>query len=126
MSRAVGDQIVRNEWLGMMHVGIKRQKQGWAFLDKPDAGMTAAMYPPLMTLRLAEPPFQVQIVLWKPVDRAYEQAGRYVVEHSDALIAVWDGLPAQGRGGTAEIVAWGQGLGKAVIRVWPGVASEGL
>jgi hypothetical protein len=57
---------------------------------------------------------------------AYEQAGRYVVEHSDVLVAVWDGLPAGGRGGTAEIVAWGQGLGKAVIRVWPGVASEDL
>jgi hypothetical protein len=51
---------------------------------------------------------------------AYEQAGRYVVEHSDVLVAVWDGLPAQGRGGTAEIVAWARGLGKAVFRVWPG------
>jgi hypothetical protein len=57
---------------------------------------------------------------------AYEQAGRYVVEHSDALVAVWDGLPAGGRGGTAEIVAWARGLGKAVIRVWPGVAREDL
>ena len=37
---------------------------------------------------------------------AYEQAGRYIVEHSDVLLAVWDGLPARGRGGTAEIVAW--------------------
>lgn len=53
---------------------------------------------------------------------AYEQAGRYVVEHSDVLVAVWDGLPARGRGGTAEIAAWARGLGKAVIRVWPGVA----
>jgi hypothetical protein len=53
---------------------------------------------------------------------AYEQAGRYVVEHSDVLVAVWDGLPARGRGGTAEIVEWARGLGKAVIRVWLGVA----
>jgi hypothetical protein len=52
---------------------------------------------------------------------AYEQAGRYVVEHSDVLVAVWDGLSASGRGGTAEIVAWARGLGKAVFRVWPGV-----
>jgi hypothetical protein len=51
---------------------------------------------------------------------AYEQAGRHVVEHSDALIAVWDGLPALGRGGTAEIVAWARGLGKTVYRVWTG------
>jgi hypothetical protein len=53
---------------------------------------------------------------------AYQQAGRYVVEHSAVLLAVWDGLPAGGRGGTAEIVAWARGLGKGVIRVWLGVA----
>jgi hypothetical protein len=49
---------------------------------------------------------------------AYERAGRYVVEHSDVLVAVWDGLPARGRGGTAEIVEWARGLGKPVYRVW--------
>lgn len=36
---------------------------------------------------------------------AYESAGRLVIEQSDLLIAVWDGNPALGRGGTAEIVA---------------------
>ena len=53
---------------------------------------------------------------------AYEEAGCWVVEHSDVLVAVWDGLPAQGRGGTAEMVAWARGMGKPVFRVWPGVA----
>ena len=53
---------------------------------------------------------------------AYEQAGRYVVEHSEVLVAVWDGLPARGRGGTAEIVAWARGLGKPIYRVWAGEA----
>lgn len=56
---------------------------------------------------------------------AYERAGRYVVEHSDVLVAVWDGLPASGRGGTAEMVAWARGLGKTVCRVWPGVVDVG-
>jgi hypothetical protein len=37
---------------------------------------------------------------------AYLQAGRYVVDHCDILIALWDGKPAGGRGGTAEIVAY--------------------
>jgi SMODS and SLOG-associating 2TM effector domain 1 len=36
----------------------------------------------------------------------YEQAGRYVVDRSDAVIALWDGKPSRGRGGTAEIVAY--------------------
>ena len=37
-------------------------------------------------------------------DAAYEAGGRRVVQEADALIALWDGLPARGRGGTAEIV----------------------
>jgi hypothetical protein len=37
---------------------------------------------------------------------AYEQAGQYVVERCDVLIALWDGQPSRGRGGTAEIVEW--------------------
>lgn len=37
---------------------------------------------------------------------AYEWAGRYVVDRCDVLIALWDGKPASGRGGTAEIVAY--------------------
>jgi hypothetical protein len=38
-------------------------------------------------------------------DEAYRAAGRYVLDHSDVLIAVWDGQPAQGVGGTGHIVA---------------------
>ena len=38
-----------------------------------------------------------------PVE-AYVMAGRATVAHCDLLIAVWDGLPARGRGGTAETV----------------------
>ena len=35
---------------------------------------------------------------------AYEAVGRYVVQHCDLLIAIWNGQPGNGRGGTAEIV----------------------
>ena len=40
-------------------------------------------------------------------DRAesYALAGRATVENSDVLIALWDGEPARGVGGTAEVVA---------------------
>ena len=37
-------------------------------------------------------------------DAAYNQAGDYIVEHSEILIAVWDGQPAQGRAGTSRVV----------------------
>ncbi len=35
---------------------------------------------------------------------AYVMTGRATVAHCDLLIAVWDGLPPRGRGGTAEVV----------------------
>ena len=37
--------------------------------------------------------------------QAYADAGAYMVDHCDVLIAVWDGRPARGSGGTAEVVA---------------------
>ncbi len=37
--------------------------------------------------------------------RAYEAVGLMTLRQCDILIAVWNGLPAEGRGGTAEIVS---------------------
>lgn len=37
---------------------------------------------------------------------AYEQVGRYIVDQCDVLLALWDGKPAVGRGGTQEIVRY--------------------
>ncbi len=39
-----------------------------------------------------------------PRGEAYAAAGLYILDHCDVLLAVWDGLPARGRGGTGEIV----------------------
>jgi hypothetical protein len=50
-------------------------------------------------------------------DRAYEACGRAVVDASDVLVAVWDGLPAKGIGGTAEIIAYARERGRRVIRI---------
>ena len=38
--------------------------------------------------------------------------GRYVLDRCDVLVAVWDGQPARGRGGTADIVAMARHCGK--------------
>jgi hypothetical protein len=37
---------------------------------------------------------------------AYARAGHAIVDASDVLVALWDGKPARGRGGTAEIVQY--------------------
>lgn len=36
---------------------------------------------------------------------AYESAGRYILDHVDVLIAIWDGRPPRGPGGTGQMVA---------------------
>jgi tetratricopeptide (TPR) repeat protein len=50
-------------------------------------------------------------------EAGYERAGIYVVDNSDALLAIWDGQPARGRGGTAEVVGYARKAGCAVVRV---------
>lgn len=42
-------------------------------------------------------------------EESYRRAGEYLVAHCDVLIAIWDGLPARGPGGTAEVVAAARG-----------------
>lgn len=46
-------------------------------------------------------------------DAAYEDGGRYVANNCDVLIVVWDGKPATGRGGTAEIVIYADEIGQS-------------
>ncbi len=38
-------------------------------------------------------------------EEAYLTAGKFIIENSNVLLAIWDGKPAQGAAGTAEIVA---------------------
>ncbi len=50
---------------------------------------------------------------------AYEAAGRWIATESELLIAVWDGQPARGRGGTADTVAYARTLDREVVVIWP-------
>ncbi|OEJ49514.1 hypothetical protein [Streptomyces agglomeratus] len=54
-----------------------------------------------------------------PSEEAYDAAGQWVVSHCDVLIAVWDGEPSRGLGGTADAVAHARKLGRTVHVVWP-------
>jgi len=47
----------------------------------------------------------------------YVMAGLATVAQSDVLIAVWDGLPPRGRGGTAEVVDLAVRKAKPVVRI---------
>lgn len=54
-----------------------------------------------------------------PTEEAFLAAGQYVASHVDRLVAVWDGGPAQGRGGTADIVSYARSINVPVMVVWP-------
>ena len=55
---------------------------------------------------------------------AYEAVGRATVDACDVLIAVWDGKPAAGRGGTPEIIDYALAGDRPVI--WVDAALERL
>ena len=50
---------------------------------------------------------------------AYMAASEHVLEGVDALVAVWDGGPSGGQGGTADVIAAARGRGLPVTVVWP-------
>lgn len=51
-----------------------------------------------------------------PID-AYVMIGRATIAHCDLMLAVWDGLPPRGRGGTGEVVELAVVNGTPVIHV---------
>ena len=55
----------------------------------------------------------------RPSEEAFFAAGKRVVEISDLLFAVWDGQPAAGLGGTADIVKHALKHGKQVFHINP-------
>ncbi|MCZ2523754.1 hypothetical protein [Streptomyces sp. HB2AG] len=57
---------------------------------------------------------------------AYEAANDELLRRADRLVAVWDGRPGNGRGGTADTVAAARAAGLPVEVVWPhGAARKG-
>ncbi|MFB0613093.1 hypothetical protein [Aurantiacibacter poecillastricola] len=57
-------------------------------------------------------------------EAAYEAVGRLVLAQSDILIAIWDGAPARGRGGTTDVVAEAIGRHIPVIHINPDGSHE--
>lgn len=55
----------------------------------------------------------------EPSDEAYLAAGHRVVDLSEMMVAIWDGQPAKGKGGTADIVEYARSRGTPIEIVWP-------
>lgn len=52
-------------------------------------------------------------------EEAYFAAGKRLVDLSDLLLAVWDGRPAAGLGGTADVVRYALNEMKTVVHINP-------
>jgi hypothetical protein len=48
---------------------------------------------------------------------ALRRAGEWIVDHTDILLAVWDGQPARSEGGTGDTVAYAFSNGRAVVQI---------
>ncbi|MFI5492597.1 hypothetical protein [Actinoplanes sp. NPDC051859] len=60
-----------------------------------------------------------------PSEDAYLATGQAVVDRCDRLVAVWDGRPAVGKGGTGDIVIYADELGVDRHIIWPAGARRG-
>ena len=54
----------------------------------------------------------------KPSEHAFLAAGQALVDRCDHLFALWDGRPARGVGGTADIVTYARARGCPVTGLW--------
>lgn len=55
---------------------------------------------------------------------AHMDASLRMIEQADVLVAVWDGKPARGFGGTADVVAAAEKKGLPVSVIWPDGATR--
>ncbi|SEF07501.1 hypothetical protein SAMN05216533_5920 [Streptomyces sp. Ag109_O5-10] len=62
---------------------------------------------------------RVELPVQPTHEQAYFAAGQWIVERCDELLAVWDGRPARGLGGTGDVVAYARQIGVPVTVLWP-------
>ena len=61
----------------------------------------------------------IKLPFEKPTETAFYEAGKQVVNLSEIVIAIWNGLPAKGLGGTGDIVKDALSIEKPVVHLNP-------
>ncbi len=69
-------------------------------------------------LELADEIFELPRIINR--EESYRNVGKYLVAHCEVLIAIWDGQPARGPGGTAEVVALARDRNLPVAWIYSG------
>jgi hypothetical protein len=60
-----------------------------------------------------------QLQFSAPSEQAFFAAGKRIVDECDRLLAIWDGEPSRGFGGTADVVRYAHERGIDVCVIWP-------
>lgn len=68
---------------------------------------------------LAAAQSQTTLSFPEPSEGAFWAAGQRLVNEADVVVAVWDGQPAAGLGGTADVVRYALDKGRPVLRLDP-------
>jgi hypothetical protein len=137
LAKAIGDALsslrsrAKGEWLGLSSVAeggdqlfveqVRGLGMSWhAILPLPKAEFEkdfpaeewAAVE---RTLALAE---HVRAITENGTrEDAYLDCGMATVDGADVLLAVWDGEPARGKGGTGDVVAYARSIGKPLVLI---------
>src|SRR6266700_4319726 len=62
---------------------------------------------------------RIQLPFEKPSETAFYEAGKKIANLSDLVIAIWNGKPAKGLGGTGDIVEYAHTIKKPVVHLNP-------
>ncbi len=62
---------------------------------------------------------RVHLPFEKPSETAFYEAGKQIANLSDMLLAIWNGLPAKGLGGTGDVVKYALSIKKPVVHLNP-------
>jgi len=62
---------------------------------------------------------QIQLGWKGEPERAFFEAGKFIVDSCDVLFAIWDGAASEGLGGTADIVDYALAKSRRIIHINP-------
>lgn len=91
--------------------------------DEYRAGLPAEHHPTYDCL-LAAASAVHRLPYRESTSESHMAASQLMLERADELYAVWDGLPARGYGGTADVVGAARRLGLPVTIIWPDGATR--
>jgi hypothetical protein len=111
---AGADQLVATELVrsgGHLHVIVPSRDYERTFTTMEDLASFRLLLEAAQTITRLDYP--------EPSEEAFMAAGKSIVDNCDMLVAIWDGKPARGLGGTGDVVRYAQEKGTAVSIVWP-------